>query len=272
MTTSEAWQAICHPPVDEIWELFHQNSKIGRYYAGLPDEVVAAEMRRMWESYPYEAYPAVALPAERTPLSSPLGAAIESRTSTHSFVPHQITLADLASVLHAACGVNRPAGDTGYPRSLRVVPSSGGLYPLEVFVHSAQVEGTRAGLYHYNPVDHELRRLREGDLSREIGSAMVQDEIAYDATLVVFITAAFERVTFKYGARGYRFALLEAGHLAQNLNLAAGALGLGVLNIGGFFDREIDELLRLDGLAYSTVYMVAVGKSAEDGKKAPRGG
>lgn len=272
MTTSEAWQAICHPPAEETWELFHENSKIGRYYAGLPDEAVAAEMRRMWESFPYDAYPAVALPPERTPLSSPLGAAIETRTSTHSFVPHRITLADLASLLHAGCGVNRPAGEGGYPRSFRVVPSPGGLYPLEVFVHSAQAEGVRAGLYHYSPVGNELRRLREGDLSREVGSVLMQGEIAYDATLVVFITAVFERVTFKYGARGYRFALLEAGHLAQNLNLAAGALGLGALNIGGFFDREADELLRLDGLAYSTLYLVAVGKPADDGRTEPRGG
>jgi len=43
------------------------------------------------------------------------------------------------------------------------------------------------------------------------------------------------------------------------MNLAATALGLGCVNIGGYFDREIDELLGLDGLTHSTLYMIAVG-------------
>jgi SagB-type dehydrogenase family enzyme len=69
----------------------------------------------------------------------------------------------------------------------------------------------------------------------------------------------FERSTFKYGERGYRFVLLEAGHVAQNLSLTACALGMGCVNIGGFFDRKVDELLELDGLHQSTIYMAGVG-------------
>jgi nitroreductase len=53
--------------------------------------------------------------------------------------------------------------------------------------------------------------------------------------------------------------LLEAGHVAQNLNLVATALGLGCVNIGGYFDREIDEYLDLDGITHSTIYMLAIG-------------
>lgn len=80
------------------------------------------------------------------------------------------------------------------------------------------------------------------------------------SSLLVFITAMFERSIFKYGDRGYRFVLLEAGHAAQNLNLVSNALGLGSLNIGGFFDREMDDFLGLDGITHSTIYMVAIGK------------
>ena len=63
--------------------------------------------------------------------------------------------------------------------------------------------------------------------------------------MVVFITAMFQRSIFKYRNKGYRFCLLEAGHVAQNMNLAATGLGMGVIDLGGFFDRRVDALLGL---------------------------
>jgi SagB-type dehydrogenase family enzyme len=81
---------------------------------------------------------------------------------------------------------------------------------------------------------------------------------------MVFITALFQRSTFKYGPRGYRFAFLEAGHVAQNINLASTAMGLGSVNICGYFDREIDELLGIDGLKHSTIYMIGIGKNSPE--------
>jgi SagB-type dehydrogenase family enzyme len=161
---------------------------------------------------------------------------------------------------------------TGLPRASRAVPSGGALYPLEIFFFSKAIEGFDAGLYHYNPGQNILRRLRDGDLSPEISRCLVdfQSNLATDASLMVFVTALFERSTFKYGARGYRFALLEAGHLAQNLNLIAGALGLGSINIGGYYDRRVDEVLGLDGLLHSTLYMIGIGEpEPEDGFSYP---
>jgi SagB-type dehydrogenase family enzyme len=96
-------------------------------------------------------------------------------------------------------------------------------------------------------------------MNKTISKRLVQSDIGQNASLIVFITAVFERSVFKYGDRGYRFIFLEAGHVAQNINLVATALGLGSVNIGGFFDREIDEFLDLDGVTHSTIYMVAIG-------------
>jgi SagB-type dehydrogenase family enzyme len=116
-----------------------------------------------------------------------------------------------------------------------------------------------------------LRLLREGDETRTISQAVVQPDIARGAAMIVFITAFFERTIFKYGDRGYRFILLEAGHVAQNLNLVSNALGLGSLNIGGFFDREIDDFLNLDGVTQSSIYMIAIGKKKKSGSPQPQG-
>jgi SagB-type dehydrogenase family enzyme len=69
----------------------------------------------------------------------------------------------------------------------------------------------------------------------------------------------FWRSRFKYGLRGYRFALLEAGHVVQNLVLAATALRLPTLPLGGWYDRRVDALVGADGLDEATVYVVLVG-------------
>jgi SagB-type dehydrogenase family enzyme len=130
---------------------------------------------------------------------------------------------------------------------------------LEIYVHSSRVEGWEPGLYHYSAAENQMRRLHTGDLHGPLSEALVQSELATNASALFFITALFERTIFKYEDRGYRFILLEAGHVAQNINLVATALGLGCLNVGGFFDRQVDVMLGLDGVTQSTIYMVAVG-------------
>lgn len=64
----------------------------------------------------------------------------------------------------------------------------------------------------------------------------------------------------KYKERGYRFVLLDAGHIGQNLYLMATALDLSVVSIGGFFDDDVNDLLRLDGVNESALYVIAVGQ------------
>jgi len=148
-----------------------------------------------------------------------------------------------------------------YQRSLRMVPSGGALYPLEIFFYSEHIPNWPAGLYHYDPTRHIVRLLRERRMIHDIADALVQPEIVRGASIILFITAVFERSIFKYGDRGYRFVLIEAGHVAQNLNLVSSAIGLASVNIGGFFDRHIDDSLELDGITTSTIYMVAIGQA-----------
>lgn len=260
MTT---WEHLCDPPAtDEVWELYHENSKSGRYSEVRPAEQVLARMAELAESLRYANRPETPLPADRVPLDRPLEEAFGARTSARALRTCALSTREVGTLLHHAYGVTRPNDGTGYPRPFRSVPSGGALYPLELYVHSTRISGAEPGLHHYDPVDGVLRLVRYGDLSREICGSVAQSELFANAAMVVFVTALFERSTFKYGERGYRFVLLEAGHVGQNLALAASALGLASVAVGGYLDREIDELLGLDGLAHSTVYLTAVGRAA----------
>jgi SagB-type dehydrogenase family enzyme len=260
------WKAIymASESRDYPWEFFHENSKVGRYDGFLPQEVILKEMDQLLESLPFDQYPAVDLPGALAPLHLSLAEAITSRVSARNIRPCRLALEDVATLLYYAYGVNRDNKDTVFPRPFRTVPSGGALYPLEIFFHSKHVQGLRAGLYHYNPARNNLRLLREGDVSGRISEALIQPNLAFDSALLFFLTAMFGRSTFKYGPRGYRFVLLEAGHVAQNINLVSNALGLGSINIGGYFDRQIDDLLQLDGLTHSTIYLIGIGEQLED--------
>ncbi|MBA5867456.1 MAG: SagB/ThcOx family dehydrogenase [Nitrospira sp. CR1.3] len=263
--TDELWQRILLPPGndDEVWELFHENSKIGRHSYAFPIEEVREKAREFHESLPYETYPSISLPSPLSAFQMPLEKAILGRVSVRHFEPHTLNLESLATLLHYAYGVNRVSEDSTLARPCRVVPSGGALYPLEIYLHSTRIEGQAEGLYHYNPSTNSLQLLHQEDGTDLIAQTVVQPQIVLGATIVLFITGVFNRAIFKYGDRGYRFTLLEAGHVAQNLNLVSQCLDLGCLNIGGFFDREVDDYLGIDGLTHSTIYMMAIGKVRE---------
>jgi SagB-type dehydrogenase family enzyme len=261
---SSEWEQILMPsPASHcVWELFHENSKTSRYDVPPTDEDVLAAMNYMWQSLPFTGYSVVELPTERSPFKISLADAITTRVTARNLAPSPLSLQDLSALLFYAYGVSRDNADNGFPRPFRVVPSAGALYPLELFFHTAVVDGLEAGLYHYHPLENVIRLVHKGDVTKSIQDALVQPEVVVNSSLILFVTAVFERSTFKYGDRGYRFVLLEAGHLAQNVNLIANGLGLGCVNLGGFFDRRVDDLLDLDGLTHSTIYLAAIGRNA----------
>ncbi len=265
MFEKNLWENTLIPPgnEDQLWELFHENSKMGRFYLVMPREEVIKKIEALQESLPYEGYPVVDLPDACLPQDFSLDHAIRTRTSDRNLNPCVLNLTQISTLLYSAYGVTRDNKDTVFPRPFRVVPSGGALYPLELFFYSAHIEGHPPGLYHYNAAQHCLRQLETGDATQQFSKALVQPELALGASLVIFITAVFERSVFKYGDRGYRFVFIESGHVGQNLNLVSNALGLASVNIGGFFDREIDDFLGIDGVTHSTIYMMAIGKKSD---------
>jgi SagB-type dehydrogenase family enzyme len=242
----------------DLWALFHENSKVGRLSTSVPNDMVVAWMDIFTESLEYSQHPKIPLPERPRALTGNLQDAIVQRVSARAFSSAPVAFEDMAALLHYSYGVNRPKGDFKGARSFRNCPSGGGLFPLDVYFYAHSVERLEHGVYHYDPIGNCLRLILEGDFSHIWTGVLVQPELA-QAGMVLFIAAQFERSLFKYQDRGYRFVLLEAGHLAQNLNLVATSLGLGCVGIGGYYDREVDRLLGLDGLTNSTVHMAAVG-------------
>lgn len=246
------------------WEQFHESAKTGHYDMALPNQVVLDEMANLYEALPYKNSVPIALPATLAPIDGQLADIMQRRATPRECRPAPLDLIQLRTLLHLAYGETRDNKDNPYaPRPFRTVPSGGALYPLELYFHNGgQVEGLAPGLYHYSPSLNAVHLLKPGSHATHIAAALVefQSHLAENLSLLIFITGMFQRSIFKYRNKGYRFTLFEAGHVAQNLNLAATGLGLGVINIGGFYDRAIDELLGIDGIHHSILYMTGICK------------
>ncbi|HEV2126489.1 MAG TPA: SagB family peptide dehydrogenase [Chloroflexota bacterium] len=204
----------------------------------------------------YEQVPQAALPVPRLDGGLPTEEAINRRRSTREYSGEPMTLDELSRMLFLMGGIN---GER-WGNRLRTAPSSGALYPVEAYTVAHNVTGLEPGVYHYGVKDHSLAQLRGGDLRDEVVSQGLSQQFLGQCNIVLFLTVIFQRMRFKYRDRTYRYGLLEAGHLGQNIYLAATSMGLGACAIGAFMDDEINTMLGVDGEEEAAVYMLAVGK------------
>lgn len=251
-------------PLDDPAETYHEASRISSVTSdhrvrGAALLERSAELRatvgRASARHPHAA--TVPLPPS-APLVMPIGEAIAARRSERVHTGDALSLAQLAAILRAGYGVTG-SGPEGVP--LRSVPSGGALYPLDLYVATSHVEGLGCDIHHYDPLRDALERARSFAPS-ELERLTPDPSAIRDAAAIVFAAAVFWRARFKYGQRGYRFALLEAGHVAQNILLAATALGLASVPLGGFFDRQVNEFLDLDGLHDAALYVLPIALTA----------
>ncbi len=179
---------------------------------------------------------------------------IAKRRSVRDYSPLPLTLEELSQLLWACQGITEP-----YFR-LRAAPSAGALYPLETYVVVNNVEKLERGVYRYLVEEHALEMRVQGDLRRSIASAALEQEFIADAGAVFVWTAVPERTKSRYGERGWRYIYKDAAHACANLYLAAVALELGCCAIGACFDDEVNQLLGIDGVTETVVYLASVGR------------
>lgn len=181
---------------------------------------------------------------------------LQQRRSSRLYkVEQHIAIQDLSCLLWATQGATAKWGDFIF----RTAPSAGGLYPIETYISVRSVESLMPGIYHFRPKDFDLEFIKEGDYSIMLARAALDQAIAANAQMTFVWSALAGRSKWKYRQRAYRYIYLDAGHICQNLYLAAEALGLGVCAIGAFYDDLVNRIVELDGTEETAVYMATVG-------------
>jgi len=186
------------------------------------------------------------LPDPRTTGSLSVEEAIRRRRSVREFLSSPLSLDDISQLLWAAQGVT---GDQGY----RAAPSAGALYPLELYVITAE------GLDHYEVESHALFRVEEGDLREAVRAESMDQACITSAPAVFVFTAVYERTCLEYGGRGRMYVHMDVGHAAQNLLLQAEVLGLAGVPVAAFDPSGIARVLSLPEQE-EPVYLVPVGR------------
>ncbi|WP_344144026.1 SagB/ThcOx family dehydrogenase, partial [Polymorphospora rubra] len=203
----------------------------------------------------------------------PLADALRGRRSHRRFAATPLAGEDLSRLLHYAAGDTTPGGGD---RARLAYPAAGGRSATSLVVWPRRVDGIGPALYAYRPAGHALHRTApaptDGRLRRIAPqlalrprlavSPDVGAEVAIDVDAVplwLFVTSDLGELRTRFGQRAYRYAAMEAGHLAQNLLLAATAMGLSSVPVAGFFDDDLNQLLLLDGVHATAFYALPLG-------------
>ena len=212
-----------------------------------------------WKTTYYKTYPRlpkIALPLVRPP-EADIFATITKRQS-HRKLSQGLTFDEISILLKYGAGIVREDSHM----KVRAYPSGGARYPLELYILITAGNEIGSGLYHYDLRAHALtcifpRVFQKGDLE-----AMFVDQWIQEAGAIILTTAIFERTQNKYGERGYRFVLMDAGEINQNLYLICSALSLKCCAIGiaRESDTKLEKFLDIDGVTESLVGLTAIGK------------
>lgn len=235
------------------YQAFHRQAKAAK---SIPYD--ASTWPAEWRTIYYKAYPRLLkVKLSRGKPRADFFSLVRKRRSQRDFRRSRIASRDLSLLLQYGCGI---IGSFNVHQHRRAQPSGGGRFPIEVYPLVFRCTGVPSGVYHYNVRHHSLDALWQREFASADFDALFTYPWVRDAAAVILMTAVFWRTTRKYGDRGYRYVLHEAGHIGQNLYLTAVALNLKCCALGGTRDEAIEELLDIDGVSESVVYAVAIGR------------
>ncbi len=243
-------------------------------YSGLPSEEAADQsLGKPQPSFTakHGEHPVIALPKEQLEdvvCCNDFYRLLTDRKSSRLYEPDPLSLKELSYLLWMTQGVKEVTG-VAHKVTLRNVPSAGCRHALETYLFVNRVEELMPGCYHYLPETHELELISADTDHRQTPavSAAFNGQTFFGASAVAFVwTAVPYRMEWRFGSRAEKLILLDAGHVCQNLYLAAGSIGCGISANAAYLQDAADALLHLietrdnEQEAEMVIYAASVGK------------
>ena len=188
---------------------------------------------------------------------------IGQRRSRRKYTDEPLTNEELSFLLWSTQGIQKIVmrNDGRVRYHLRTVPSGGARHPFETYLLINNVEGIKPGIYRYIPVKHKLLFLRTGEgLVDEINEICFNQKFVGNSAVVFIWAAVPYRTEWRYSKVAHKDIAMEAGHICQNLYLAAEAIGGGACAILGYDQTSIDEFVGVDGKDEFVIYLSPAGK------------
>lgn len=203
-------------------------------------------------------------------LNNDILSVIYNRKSSRVYTQEKMSLLELSYLLWATQGVKDIRGRKY--ATLRTVPCGGARHEFECYMLIQNVEGLEDGSYHYLPMGHRLEMLHtkaeieaaEGKELREIITATLNGQSwASKANVVFYYSMVAYRAEWRYGIHAHRVALIDAGHITENLYIACCSANLGTCAIGALASDLCDRVFELDGVEEFAFYAASVGTISE---------
>ena len=229
---------------------YHEQSSAQGYHLRNPRWTSSAHWPAEWTEIEHKTYQSGSSKqvATQSAPDDPVAHTIRTRRSVRANASEPLLAATLGELLNLTLGAYDVAGT-----ERRAYPTPGGLCSLEAYCLTLRCDGLERGIHHFDPVAQSLSQTGQPLPAEAIEQAFASPWIVQSRAIVV-LTTVWTRLSKKCGERAYRYALLEAGHAAQTLILAAHARDVNVVPVGGFCDAQLGRLLGLGRQAELPLY------------------
>jgi SagB-type dehydrogenase family enzyme len=214
-----------------------------------------------WDNQPlpYKIYPSAEKISLPPPPTDPESAA----------APASLTLDSLSRLLFYTAGITKHLRFARGSMPFRAAACTGALYHVELYFTTGGFEGLEAGVYHYDPREHALDRLRSGDFRAHLVESTGGEANAASAGSFLALTTTYWRNAWKYRARAYRHAFWDSGTMLSNLFALGEAMGIPLHLLLGFADSDVHRLLDIDADKESAVALVSIAGAGPDSAAPP---
>lgn len=189
--------------------------------------------------------------------SDDLLALMARRRTVRAAASPSIGLPQLSDCLFAGMGITGETWNVVGRLPLGMTPSGGARNPYEAYVFARRVDGLAPGIYHYSAADHDLGLVGKQlpKFSTLVGGQNWADEMP----CLLVLVADLRRTMWKYeDPNAYRVVLIEAGHIGQNVMLAATRRGLSACPTAALAHGRMREALGLGRITDAPVYAMTL--------------
>jgi SagB-type dehydrogenase family enzyme len=184
--------------------------------------------------------------------------AMEKRSTLRKYSQIELSMEELSYLLWITQGVK---SISDRPATVRNVPSAGSRHAFETYILINRVSDLTPGLYRYSALKHCIFAvdLLVG-INEKLTTACKEQSHIRTSAATFFWVAVMDRMAWRYSERASRYVLLDAGHVCQNLYLAAESIQCGVCGIAAYDDDLLNTALGVDGKSELVVYAATIGK------------
>ncbi|EUJ21532.1 SagB/ThcOx family dehydrogenase [Listeria aquatica] len=189
---------------------------------------------------------------------------LQNRKSVRDYANEEMTFSEFSTLMSTSFGWKETFVGAYSRREFPVkkTNSQGGINYLDMYLFINNVENIESGIYYYNFLKHELVQIDHGNVRPIINKIHYQNEFITYANICVLYVADFNRVSWKYLRRSYRFAHVDTGIAAANLQITAESLGLGSCIVAGYLEHEVEKYLELESEELP-ILSVSIGKKCQ---------